>query len=75
VLCADKGGRVAVFEVASMRMLLTIRASKEPLLDAAFHPDGDSIVTADVAGVIRLWPIDPLPLAAERLRTIGQAHR
>lgn len=63
VLCADKAGRVAVFDVSPWREVLTIRASEAPVIDADWDPAGTSIVTGDMDGRVRVWPVDPLPVA------------
>jgi eukaryotic-like serine/threonine-protein kinase len=66
-LCADKGGRVAIFDAGSRQPRIVIRASTKPLLDAAFNGDGSLVVTADTEGRVRIWPVDPLPVAERHL--------
>ncbi len=66
-LCASKDGTVSIFDVATLRLLSVIHASSAPLLDAQLSPDGSSVVTAAADGGVRIWPVDPLPVA-ERYR-------
>lgn len=67
LLCADKSGRLTVFQIEPWRELVSIRAASVPLLDAEFSPDGQTIVTADLDGHIRIWPVDPLPEAVRAI--------
>lgn len=62
-LSASKDGLVSVFDADRDQLLSVIHASEGTLVIAAFHPDGDSILTADADGVVRIWPVDPLALA------------
>jgi WD40 repeat protein len=62
-LSASKDGLVSVFDADRDQLLSVIHASDGTLVTAAFHPDGNSILTADADGVVRVWPIDPLALA------------
>jgi serine/threonine protein kinase/WD40 repeat protein len=71
-LSASKDGVVAVFDADRDELLSTIHATTGTLVTASFTPDGQHILTADAAGQLRLWPLDPLA-TAERVRPARHA--
>lgn len=62
-LTASKDGTVAVFDACRDQLISVIHAARCSLVDACFSPDGSLIATADEAGDVRIWPVDPLALA------------
>ena len=62
-LSASKDGLVSVFDADRDQLLSVIHVGGATLVTATFHPDGNSILTADAAGLVRIWPVDPLALA------------
>lgn len=68
-LCADKAGRLAVFDTRPWALRFVVTAAEVPLVDAEFSLDGCSVVTGDAAGRIRVWPVDPVAVAEKFLPT------
>jgi WD40 repeat protein len=62
-LCASKDGKVSLFTVEPPQLTSVIRAGDAPILAAEFSPDGATVVTAAADGAVRIWPVEPLPVA------------
>ncbi len=69
-LTAAKDGVLHLWNPSTQEILRTIRnAGRVPFLDACFTWDGEWIVTGDASGLVKAWPVNPLPVAEEYLRT------
>lgn len=62
-LSASKDGVVSIFDADRDELISVIHATKGVLATACWSPDGQRILTADVAGLVRVWPLDPLGVA------------
>jgi WD40 repeat protein len=75
VVTASEDGTARLWDAVGKEWL-TLRGHQGPVYSAAFHPDGNQVLTGSQDGTARLWPLDPLPLARERLpRTLSAAER
>lgn len=66
-LTASRDGTVSLFGPLDGRLFSLIHVSDVAVTDAAFSPDGNSVLTATAEGAVRIWPVDPV-VVAQRYR-------
>lgn len=74
-LTASLDGTVEIWDSATRTIRSTLRLDGTTIHDACFMPDERSFVTGDGRGQIRIWPIAPLPVATEYLRSLARVRR
>lgn len=52
--------RLSIFDVSSNRPLRTLSGHTGPVMDAAFSPDGKSVATSGMDGVLKIWNLNNL---------------
>jgi WD40 repeat protein len=54
---------VRVLETTSWQEVARLEDPQEPIWSSALSPDGQSVATCSATGAIRLYPVDPIPVA------------
>ena len=68
LLAAAGGGipnttaRVDLYDVPGRRWIRRYAGHSKSVCDVRFSPDGRTLVTASMDGMVKIWPVDPLPL-------------
>jgi WD40 repeat protein len=60
-LSGDRPQVIRLQEIGSGVRICELIGHEDVLSDAAFSPDGKSIITASLDGTVRLWPVRPAP--------------
>jgi len=74
-LTAALDGTVQIWDTATREIRSTLRLDDTTIHDACFTPDERSFVTGDGRGRIKIWPVEPLPVAIEYLKNLRRVRR
>lgn len=68
VATASWDGTAALFDSRSGRRIATEKGHGRPVVSITFTPDSSSVISSAIDGATRLWPIDPIAVAARAIR-------
>lgn len=55
VLAASEDGRLCAWELTTGRLVTTVQAHADTVCSLALHPEGTTLCTSSVDGLVRVW--------------------
>jgi WD40 repeat protein/serine/threonine protein kinase len=67
VVTSAEDRTVRIWDAETGKELATLKCEGQGASQAVFNPDGRHILAWNLGGSARLWPVDPLPVAIQRM--------